>query len=112
MASICIITFSYPNDGRKLKKMIQALVQSGKVACAQVTNYIHSYYVWEGKFTKSQEKLVTCKLLESNKDIVLEMIKKQHPYDVPEILIETKECNEEYGKRVEESAATKAKKNN
>ena len=107
---ISTITFSYPNDGRKLKKLIQALVQSGKVACAQVTNYIHSYCIREGKLTKSQEKLVTCKLLESNKSIVLEMIKKQHPYDVPEILIESKECNEEYGKRVEECATKSSSK--
>lgn len=84
-------------------------MQSWKVACAQVINYIHSYYIREGKLTKSQEKLVVCKLAETNKAAVLEMIKKQHPHQVPEILIESKECNEDYGKRVEETKTMKSK---
>jgi uncharacterized protein involved in tolerance to divalent cations len=101
--------FSYPNDGRKLKKFVQWLVQSGKVACAQVTNYVHSYYMREGKFTKTNEKLVVCKLALENKDIVLEMIKKQRPYKVPEILCEVVDCNEEYAKWMEESVVMKKK---
>jgi periplasmic divalent cation tolerance protein len=107
MKEICLITFSYPNDGRKLKKLVQSLVLSWKVACIQVTNYVHSYYMREGKLTKKQEKLVTCKLLESNSEIVLWLIKNQHPYEIPEILVEKKMVNDEYAHWVEESSKNK-----
>ena len=56
----------------------------------------------EGKFTKEQEKLVYCKTSINKKDKLIEMIKKNHPYKIPEILVEVVECNEEYGKWIGE----------
>lgn len=104
---IAKITFSYPNDGRKLKKLVQMLVQWWFVACIQVINYMHSYYMREGKLTKEQEKLVVCKTSLDKKDKLIEIIKKNHPYETPEILIEIVECNEEYEKRVGEQKGGK-----
>lgn len=104
------ITFSYSNDGRKLKKLIQAIVQGGFAACVQVINYMHSYYMREWKLKKEQEKLVVCKTALWNKDRLIEFIKKNHPYSIPEILVETVECNEEYGKWVGEQKGGKGKK--
>jgi periplasmic divalent cation tolerance protein len=63
---------------------------------------MHSYFMWEGKFTKSQEKLVVSKTTLDKKDKLIEFVKKSHPYDIPEILIEVVECNDEYAKRVED----------
>ena len=107
--NIAIVSFSYPNNGRQLKKLIQSLVQSGLVACAQVTNYMHSYFVREGKLKKAQEKFVVCKLLPEHTAKVVAAIEKQHPYDIPEILIETKECNQAYGDWVSSCAVVKKK---
>lgn len=106
---IALVSFSYPNSGRQLKKLIQSLVQSGLVACAQVTNYAHSYFIREGKLKKYQEKLVVCKLLPEYISKVVSMIEKQHPYSIPEILIETKQCNNAYADRVSSCAVSKKK---
>lgn len=106
---ISIITFSYPNDGRKLKRLVQGVVQGGFAACIQIMNYVHSYYIREWKLKKAQEKLVVCKTSVDKKDKLIEFVKKQHPYEIPEILAETKECNEEYGKWVIEQTEKKSK---
>ncbi len=106
---VAIISFSFPNKGRTLKKLVQQLVQSGLVACVQVTNYVHSYYMHEGKLNKSQEKMVVCKLIPENADKVIDVIQRAHPYSLPEILSETTQCNEAYGERVKNSAAIKIK---
>lgn len=106
---IAKISFSYPNDGRKLKRLIQILVQWGFAACVQIINYMHSYYIREGKLKKEQEKLVVCKASVDKKDKLMDIIKKNHPYEVPEILIEIVECNEEYGKWIEEQRGWKKK---
>lgn len=109
MKEIYLLTFSYPNDGRKLKKLVQSLVQSWKVACIQVTNYVHSYYMREWKLVKKQEKLVTCKLFESNSESAIALIQSQHPYEIPEIILEKKMVNDEYAGWVEESSKAKKK---
>lgn len=106
---IARITFSYSNDGRKLKRLVQMLVQWGFAACVQVMNYMHSYYIREWKLAKEQEKLVVCKTSLDKKDKLIEIVKKNHPYDIPEILIEIVECNEEYGKRVGEQKGGKGR---
>lgn len=106
---IAKITFSYSNDGRKLKKLVQMLVQWWFAAYVQVMNYMHSYYMREGKLTKEQEKLVICKASLDKKDKLIEIIKKNHPYEIPEVLIEIVECNEEYGKWVEEQKGGKGR---
>ncbi len=63
----------------------------------------------EGKLVKKQEKLVTCKLLESNTEAVISLIQSQHPYEVPEIILEKKMVNNEYADWVEESSRSKKK---
>ena len=110
MMQIARVTFSYSNDGRKLKRLIQMLVQWWFAACVHVINYMHSYYMREGKLKKEQEKLVVCKTTLDKRDKLIEMIKKNHPYEIPEILIEIVECNEEYGKRLEEQKGGKGGK--
>ncbi|HMY80230.1 MAG TPA: divalent cation tolerance protein CutA [Candidatus Absconditabacterales bacterium] len=93
---ISLIIFSYPNDGRKLKRLIQGLVQGKFVACVQVINYVHSYYIREEKFTKSQEKLVVCKTDPLKRSQAVSFIQKQHPYSIPEILTQDVDSNEAY----------------
>ena len=52
---------TYPNDGRKLKQLITALLKKKLIACANVMNYAKSYYLREGKIKKDEEKLILIK---------------------------------------------------
>lgn len=56
-----ILLMTYPNDGRKLKQLITALLKKKLIACANVMNYAKSYYLREGKIKKDEEKLILIK---------------------------------------------------
>lgn len=77
---------TFPNDGRKLKNFIQALVKSGLVACVNRINYVKSYYIREGKLKKEEEKMLVIKFPKDNKEKFTGFFKKNHPYDVPELI--------------------------
>jgi len=82
-----IIMTSYPNDWRKLKRLITALIKSKTAACVQRMNYVKSYYMREWVMQQKEEKLLIIKTTESKKEKAITMIKQQHPYEIPEIMI-------------------------
>ncbi|MDD2536926.1 MAG: hypothetical protein PHU61_00305 [Candidatus Absconditabacteria bacterium] len=50
---------SFPNDGRKLKKLIIGLLKSGLTSEIKRLNYIESYTLQEGKIEKKPEKIIS-----------------------------------------------------
>ncbi len=79
------------------KKIITGALEARLCGCAQVVGPISSSYWWEGKIEEAEEYLC---ILKSRQDLYLEleaMIKKNHPYDVPEILaVPVQEGNPDY----------------
>ena len=78
---------TYPNDGRKLKQLITALLKKKLIACASVMNYAKSYYLREGKIKKDEEKLIFIKFSKEKESELLPFIKKLHPYEIPELIV-------------------------
>lgn len=78
---------TYPNDGRKLKQLITALLKKKLIACANVMNYAKSYYLREGKIKKDEEKLILIKFPKEKEWELLPFIKKLHPYEIPELIV-------------------------
>lgn len=78
---------TYPNDGRKLKQLITALLKKKLIACANVMNYAKSYYLREGKIKKDEEKLILIKFPKEKELELLPFIKKLHPYEIPELIV-------------------------
>ena len=102
MSAIIIMT-SYPNDGRKLKRLILAILKQNLAKCIQRINYMKSYYIREGKLKKEEEKLLLIKTTEDKKEKCIAFLKKMHPYDIPEIIIlKPDEVDEKYLKWLEE----------
>ena len=64
----------------------RALVQSRYAACAQVTSEVTSIYWWKERIEEAREKLIILKTEESNVDAIRELLKKLHPYEVPELV--------------------------
>ncbi len=52
--------------------------------------------MWEGKITSSSELILLIKTLPEKKEKLLSFIKKNHPYDTPEISILEMESDEKY----------------
>ncbi|MCL2630942.1 MAG: divalent-cation tolerance protein CutA [Firmicutes bacterium] len=61
------------------------IVDSGLVACAQITE-CESIYYYEGKRFKHMEYIVKMKTTAGHFHMCEEFIKQNHPYKVPEII--------------------------
>lgn len=55
------------------------------IACAQFSS-IQSMYPWQGKLERSQEVIMQLKTIQSKWPELQELLKKLHPYEVPEII--------------------------
>lgn len=60
-----------------------------------------SYYVREGKIKREEEKLLLIKTTDDKKEKLIAFIKKQHPYEVPELIrLQPESVDEGYMKRI------------
>ncbi|MBQ9554380.1 divalent-cation tolerance protein CutA [bacterium] len=64
-----------------------ALLKKKLIACANILNYAKSYYLWEGKIKKDEEKFIMIKYPKGKEEELLNFIKKLHPYKIPELII-------------------------
>lgn len=67
-------------------KIAQALLKDGLAACIQV-NKIKSYYTWKGSVNIDDEHLLLVKCKAADYDQIEECIKRNHSYEVPEIVL-------------------------
>ncbi len=92
-----ILLTTYPNKPRELKKFIIAILKQWLAKCINRINYIKSYYIWEWKIVKDEEKLLVIKTSEDKKEKLEKRIKKNHPYEVPELIwIKPDDVDEKY----------------
>ena len=68
------------------RKIARYLVQERLVACAQITPWIESIYMWNNQLETGQESLVTCKTILENYAQIEKIILENHSYQVPEII--------------------------
>ena len=73
----------------------QELIEQG-AACIQ-HHAVTSTYSWEGSVQSEQEWALAVKVSNSNKDKIVALISKSHPYDVPQIICSQYSTSEEYG---------------
>ena len=97
-----IIISTYPNL-KSVKKTANELVKKRLAACVNFSK-ISSIYSWKGKIENTSEFLAIFKTTQKNKDLLKKEIKKNHPYDVPEIAeIDVLSINQPYLKWLIES---------
>ena len=102
---------TFPNDGRKLKQLIQWLVRWGIASCVQRINYVKSYYMREWAFKKEEEKILIIKFPKENKEQLTSFLKKNHPYQVPELVfLAPEDVDKVYLERVQSQAKKPGKK--
>ncbi len=102
---------TFPNDGRKLKNLIQGLIKSWIAACIQRINYVKSYYMREWKFQKEEEKILIIKFPKENKEQLTSFLKKNHPYQIPELVfLAPEDVDHAYLERVQSLAKKPVKK--
>ena len=89
-----ITTTKKKTDAGKIAKI---LIEEHLAACVQIIGPISSTYFWEGVIEKSEEWLCIIKTRENLYKDLESIIRKNHSYEVPEILaIPVIDGNEDY----------------
>lgn len=65
----------------------QKLIQKQLVACANIIENVHSYYMWEGDLASSQEVKVILKSHMKYFETIANFITTQASYEVPAIIV-------------------------
>jgi periplasmic divalent cation tolerance protein len=84
MAVIAVIT-NLP-DSTSAFNLARHIVQLRLAACANVLAPVTSFYRWQGREEQASEVPVLIKTTVARYAALEAEIRKQHPYDVPEIL--------------------------
>lgn len=78
-----LVTTGGRNDAERLG---EGLVVEHLAGCCTVIPMVHSFYFWEGQLRREHESLLLVKTVESRAKAVEEYVRKNHNYDLPEIL--------------------------
>jgi len=82
-AVMILVTAGGRNDAERLG---EGLVVEHLAGCCTVIPMVHSFYYWEGQLRREHESLLLVKTLQSRVEAVTEYVRKNHTYDLPEIL--------------------------
>jgi len=84
----------------------QILLNKKKAACVNIVRGIDSYFWWEGKLDSAGENLLIAKTKASLLPEIINLVKKAHSYDVPEVIaLPIIEGNPDYLKWIERSVS-------
>lgn len=79
------------------ERIARLLLDRKLIACAQISGPMTSLYRWKGVTTSAIEYALNLKTIPSCKEEVKVFIGKEHPYDLPEILVrEIGDSSDEY----------------
>ena len=73
-------------DVASAEKLAHALIESRAAACVNVLAPCRSIYRWEGKVETAVEIPLLIKTTRAAYALVEEIVRAQHPYDVPELI--------------------------
>ena len=98
------ITINTATDNQKDVENIQKILLDEKLAaCIQVSEII-SYYNWNNERCKTKEYLLTIKTRSSLFNVIQNIIKVNHSYELPEITsYEITNISDEYAKWIDEN---------
>ena len=68
------------------RELAKELLKHESIACANLVPGIESIYHWEGKVESAQEVLLMIKTMVSAQNSVMDIVEREHPYDVPECI--------------------------
>ncbi len=73
-------------DAASAEILATALVDSRAAACVNVLAECHSVYRWQGQVETAAEIPLLMKTTVANYPLVEQIVRAQHPYDVPELI--------------------------
>jgi len=80
---VVLITTGSEEEGHKIAEL---LVNRRKAACVNTVPRVDSLFWWEGKLHSARESLLIVKTKASLFPEIVELVKRVHSYEVPEII--------------------------
>jgi len=80
---VVLITASSEEEALKIA---ESLVNEKKAACVNIVPGVDSVFRWEGKLDSARESLLLVKTKASLFPEIVELVKRMHSYEVPEII--------------------------
>ena len=80
---IVLITAGSEEEAHKIAEL---LVNEKKAACVNILPGVDSLFWWEGKIDSARESLLLVKTKTSLFPEVVELVKRTHSYEVPEVI--------------------------
>jgi len=80
-----LVMIMCPNN-EVAEKIASSLVAKRLAACVNITQNAKSIYRWEGKIEEASERLLVIKSRKNLLSKIIQDVKLNHPYRVPEII--------------------------
>lgn len=97
-----VVVFITVDSEQTAQKITDELLTERKAACVNIVPGIESHYWWLGKIESAREVLMIVKTRAELLAEVVALVKKLHPYNVPEIIaLPVTGGNEDYLRWVE-----------
>ena len=80
---LVLSTVASAEDGERLAR---TLVEQGVAACVNVVPGLTSFYRWEGKVQRDEERLLVIKTRADRFEDLRRVLVDLHPYEVPELI--------------------------
>jgi len=81
-----IIVLITAGNEEEAHKIAELLVNEKKAACVNILPGVDSLFWWEGKIESARESLLLVKTKASLFPEIVELVKRTHSYEVPEII--------------------------
>ena len=69
------------------REILELLLSHRLISCGSIFPFVESWYVWENELVTEQEVKVVMKTMGHHFEEIELLIKKNHTYDIPEILV-------------------------
>lgn len=97
MNTKALLILSTVQTEAQAKTLSKKILDAKLAACVSVVPNLISRYHWKGKMEEESEQLLLIKSTEKKWKALENLIKKEHPYECPEILaFETDKVSAEY----------------
>ena len=82
----CVVVFITVDSAATAHKIADKLLAERKAACVNIVPKVESHYLWQGKIESADELLLIVKTRAALLNELIELVKQNHPYTVPEII--------------------------
>ena len=81
-----VVVLSTTPNVNEAERLGKEMVEKGLVACVNIIPQIRSIYKWKEKLHNEEEMLLVMKSRKDRTEEIIDYIRKNHSYEIPEIV--------------------------